>query len=542
MNPWAEIPGVEARDQELAYWVPFSNELPPTIIKRSHHITPVHISPKLKYPMMVALTVATIGSGSLLQAFSPSSAKAAPTGNDGTGSFQPVDETQGGEDITAAPSGGGSTYTVQQGDTLKDIAAQYGVGVSALVAANGLADPDLIYPGDNIHIPADASFAESMVTYTVQQGDTLRDIATAHGVSYTAIINYESNGISNPDVIQPGQELTIPGGSAPVAVGAADTSFAETEPTVSYTVQLGDTLRAIASAHGVSYEAIVNYGANGISNPDALSVGQELAIPGGSAPVDAGAADTSFVEAEPTVGYTVQQGDTLRAIASAHGVSYEAIVNYEPNGISNPDALSVGQELAIPGGTAPVASVSAPQEREPEPVIESAPEPEPEPAPEPQPEPEPEPQPEPEPEPVVEAAPEPEQPAQAAPSSGGTGQAIVNLAMQFQGAPYVWGATGPSSFDCTGFTYYVVNQITGGGFPRDMHGQASFGTPVSSDNLQPGDIVFQQNTYKAGLSHAGIYIGGGQFINAANPGSGVVISNLWDSYWGPRYHSAVRFD
>jgi cell wall-associated NlpC family hydrolase len=126
-----------------------------------------------------------------------------------------------------------------------------------------------------------------------------------------------------------------------------------------------------------------------------------------------------------------------------------------------------------------------------------------------------------------------------APSSS-LGQQIANEAMNYLGYPYVWAGTTPSGFDCSGFVYYIVNKVTGGGFPRDMASQATSGSFVDANNLQPGDLVFQQNTYQWGLSHVGIYIGNGQFISAANESVGVTISNLWDSYWGPRYYTARR--
>jgi cell wall-associated NlpC family hydrolase/SH3-like domain-containing protein len=126
------------------------------------------------------------------------------------------------------------------------------------------------------------------------------------------------------------------------------------------------------------------------------------------------------------------------------------------------------------------------------------------------------------------------------PAASGVGEQIAAEAMKFLGYPYVWGGTSPSGFDCSGYIYYVVNQVTGGGFPRGMEAQVNQGTFVPSDQLQPGDIVFQQNTYQWGLSHAGIYIGNGQFIHASTPGTGVIISDLWDSYWGPRYYTARR--
>lgn len=125
-------------------------------------------------------------------------------------------------------------------------------------------------------------------------------------------------------------------------------------------------------------------------------------------------------------------------------------------------------------------------------------------------------------------------------AASSVGDQIVSVAMQYVGYPYVWGGTTPAGFDCSGFVYYVVNQVTGGGFPRVMDGQVGSGSYVDPNDLQPGDIVFQQNTYQWGVSHVGIYIGNGQFVSAANESTGVAISSVWDSYWGPRYYTARR--
>ncbi|MFO7270671.1 MAG: C40 family peptidase [Sphaerobacter thermophilus] len=120
------------------------------------------------------------------------------------------------------------------------------------------------------------------------------------------------------------------------------------------------------------------------------------------------------------------------------------------------------------------------------------------------------------------------------------GELIKEEALRHLGAPYVWGGTTPAGFDCSGFVYYVVNQVLGGGFPRNMDAQVASGVPVDPKDLHPGDLVFQQNTYQWGLSHAGIYIGDGKFIHASMPGVGVTISDLWDGYWGPRFYAARR--
>lgn len=132
------------------------------------------------------------------------------------------------------------------------------------------------------------------------------------------------------------------------------------------------------------------------------------------------------------------------------------------------------------------------------------------------------------------------QQAPAAPAASSVGQQIASTALKYLGTPYVWAGTTPAGFDCSGFVYYVVNKVIGGGFPRDMESQAASGSYVAQGNLQPGDLVFFQNTYKFGLSHAGIYIGDGQFVNAANESTGVIISSMHDSYWASRYYTARR--
>ena len=138
---------------------------------------------------------------------------------------------------------------------------------------------------------------------------------------------------------------------------------------------------------------------------------------------------------------------------------------------------------------------------------------------------------------TAEPTPPAEQPV--APASG-VGAAIVAEALNYVGYPYVWGGTTPSGFDSSGFVYYVMNKVVGNNFPRLYEGQTTQGIYVSPDQLQPGDLVYFQNTYKWGLSHGGIYIGGGQFVHASNETTGVIISNVWDSYWGPRYYTARR--
>ena len=138
-------------------------------------------------------------------------------------------------------------------------------------------------------------------------------------------------------------------------------------------------------------------------------------------------------------------------------------------------------------------------------------------------------------------APAPAAPATpAAPAASSHGQAMVSIAMRYLGYPYAWGGASPSGFDCSGFTAYVANLAFGAKLSHVVSGQIGAGTAVGSKDLQPGDLVFFVNTYEPGLSHVGIYIGGGQMIHAGSERTGVVISNIWDSYWGPKYYGARR--
>jgi peptidoglycan DL-endopeptidase CwlO len=97
---------------------------------------------------------------------------------------------------------------------------------------------------------------------------------------------------------------------------------------------------------------------------------------------------------------------------------------------------------------------------------------------------------------------------------------VVGIAMRYLGVPYVWGGASPRGFDCSGLVMYVFAQI-GVSLPHSSYAQFGMGTPVSINQLQPGDIVFF-----AGASHEGIYIGGGQFIHAPHTGTVVQISSL----------------
>ncbi len=119
------------------------------------------------------------------------------------------------------------------------------------------------------------------------------------------------------------------------------------------------------------------------------------------------------------------------------------------------------------------------------------------------------------------------------------GEAIVRLALQFVGYPYVHGGESPSGFDCSGFVKYILGRF-GIRVPHSTAMLFRHGRPVSRDELQPGDIVFFKNTYRRGLSHVGIYIGDGKFVHASTRRTGVRISSLNKPFYKQRYVGARR--
>lgn len=111
-----------------------------------------------------------------------------------------------------SPSPGPSVpdeYTVQPGDTLSEIALRFGTTVSKLAQLNGITDPNKIYPGQVLRLTGNTSPGQT--TYTVQSGDTLSQIAARFGTTYQTLA--QLNRISDPDKIYPGQQLKLPSGS-----------------------------------------------------------------------------------------------------------------------------------------------------------------------------------------------------------------------------------------------------------------------------------------------------------------------------------------
>jgi cell wall-associated NlpC family hydrolase len=189
---------------------------------------------------------------------------------------------------------------------------------------------------------------------------------------------------------------------------------------------------------------------------------------------------TGPISAGGTIQYTVVYGDSLYRISVRYGLTLEAIK--AANNLSS-DSLSVGQVLNIPGENV-VSTVIPPS------------------------------------------------------GSVTTGAGLRTVAERYLGVTYVFGGTTPNGLDCSGLVYLVYQEL-GVQLPRTSRLQYQVGAEVAREDLLEGDLVFF-NTTGQGVSHVGIYLEDGDFINAAsNPGK-VMISNLSESYWDKRYLGARR--
>ena len=341
----------------------------------------------------------------------------------------------------------------------------------------------------------------SSLKHRVESGETLWKISQSYNVSVADIKDW--NDLSS-NTIKPGQTLLV---STPTQ-------------TSQYTVKKGDTLSLIAKAHGTTIAELKSM--NGLTS-DIIYIGQVLKVASQSstqAPASTNgrytvvsgdslsliakkhnttvsdlksinglSSDLIFVgqvlnvpntDASKTndveknaTSYTVKSGDTLWGIATKHGLTVSKLKSY--NGLTS-NNLYVGQVLKLKSN----GSVQTPKE-----------------------------------------------------SNSFHVNALIDEAKKYIGVPYVWAGTSPSGFDCSGFLHYVYLQ-NGVAIPRTVATIWNAATPVSSP--QKGDLVFFE-TYKAGPSHAGIYLGDGTFIHASTS-QGVTISSMNNSYWKTRYLGA----
>ncbi|MGE5553767.1 MAG: LysM peptidoglycan-binding domain-containing protein [Betaproteobacteria bacterium] len=249
---------------------------------------------------------------------------------------------------------GGQLYTIARGDTLFQLARRFGTTVEALRAANPqITNPNVLVIGQQICIPRGVTppapppgplplppACPEGRLHTVAPGETLFSIANRFGVALSRVIAANPQ-LQDPNAVVPGQVICVP---LP-AVG-----FPEVPPPppacpggTIVTVAAGETMAGIARRFGVGLQQMIAANPQ-VIDPNSLLVGQRLCVPGVITPPSPPPTPTC----PGGTLYTVQAGDTMFAIARRFGVTLDQLRRANPQ-VADPNALTVGQRLCIPG-------------------------------------------------------------------------------------------------------------------------------------------------------------------------------------------------
>ena len=247
------------------------------------------------------------------------------------------------------------TYTVQPGDTLSGIAQDYGVSTGVLRILNpSVSSDDLLFAGqvlsipDNAHPNPDADEA-SGVPYTVQPGNTLSGIATVFGVTQAQLLAL--NPTLDPNLLFAGALLILPAGAqastptttpTPAPTPAPQTAPLSSSDVIPYLVQPGDTYSGLAERFGSSVAGL--FALNPRVPPGGLLAGAVIFVPR-----QEGTPGTSPPRVTiPTLPYTVQPADSASGVALSHGVGLDGLRAANPG--LNLDTIFIGQTLRVPIG------------------------------------------------------------------------------------------------------------------------------------------------------------------------------------------------
>ncbi len=263
--------------------------------------------------------------------------------------------------VFAAPPSG--TYTVLAGDTLAGIAAKFNTTVDALIRANPQnSNLNTLTTGAILNIPGSLVTINGQTVYIVKSGDFMSSIASARSVTLAAL-ETANPSITDPSLIFPGQQVTIPGGGIPVTGGGPALSLnpssgsAGSQVTVSGTGFTANTALNVSVAQGATSASTTpvttdNNGAFSVAVtiPSSAGSGSVWTVAAASQASGGPSASTTFqVFAQAPAGfYTVVAGDTLSSIAGQFNTSVPALLRANP-GLTSASALTAGQQLFVPG-------------------------------------------------------------------------------------------------------------------------------------------------------------------------------------------------
>ncbi|MDY0404932.1 LysM peptidoglycan-binding domain-containing protein [Virgibacillus sp. 179-BFC.A HS] len=321
-------------------------------------------------------------------------------------------------------------------------------------------------------------------SYKVKAGDSLWAIAQKY---HTTVSHLKSVNQLSSDIIYPKQIIYTDKKTSSTAKpnNTANKASGKTNKST-YTVKSGDTLSGIALKHSISLSNLMKW--NNL-NTTLIYPGDVLVVSQSSAkqPTTTNKSSNSGKQVKGAKVYTVKSGDTLSGIALTYNVTVNDLKKW--NNLKS-SLIYVGQKLNINGGHAPSASNSSAGTKT--------------------------------------------SPSSSTPYNVNK---LIRTAKAQVGVNYAWGGSTPSGFDCSGFIYYVYNKA-GYSIGR-LSSSGYYNRSYMVTNPQVGDLVFFEGTYRSGISHLGVYLGGGSFIHAGS--DGVEISNLSNSYWKKHFDSYKRF-